>query len=208
MAGMFLAPFGMVISKWAAIEAFITAPFGLIFIVILAFGGSFTVFYWSKWMGKIISVMRNQEVVEDSVKKEKWAVLYILTGLVVGVCLVFPLISTYLIEPFIMNIYGVTTRLSQANFAIMIMMICLLLIMPFSMLFYRTGSKHVSPYMGGRTTENEMRFSGTFGTMRELSLSNYYMEKYFGEDKVFYIGTLLCWGLLLIAGIILAGMIL
>jgi len=87
MAGMFLAPFGMVISKWAAIEAFITAPFGLIFIAILAFGGSFTVFYWSKWMGKIISVMRHQEVVEDTVKKEKWAVLYILTGLVVGVCL-------------------------------------------------------------------------------------------------------------------------
>ncbi len=208
MAGMFLAPFGMVISKWAAIEAFITAPFGLIFIAILAFGGSFTVFYWSKWMGKIISVMRHQEVVEDTVKKEKWAVLYILTGLVVGVCLAFPLISTYLIEPFIMNIYGVTTRLSQANFAIMIMMICLLLIMPFSMLFYRTGSKHVSPYMGGRTMESEMRFSGTFGTMRELSLSNYYMEKYFGEDKVFYIGTLLCWGLLLIAGIILAGVVL
>ena len=208
MAGMFLAPFGMVISKWAAIEAFITAPFGLIFIAILAFGGSFTVFYWSKWMGKIISVMRNQEVIEGTVKKEKWAVLYVLTGLVVGVCLAFPLISTYLIEPFIMNIYGVTTRLSQANFAIMIMMICLLLIMPLSMLFYRTGSKHVSPYMGGRTTENEMRFSGTFGTMRELSLSNYYMEKYFGEDKVFYIGTLLCWGLLLIAGILLAGVIL
>jgi ech hydrogenase subunit A len=208
MAGMFLAPFGMVISKWAAIEAFITAPYGLIFIAILAFGGSFTVFYWSKWMGKIISVMRHQEVVEDTVKKEKWAVLYILTALVVGVCLAFPLISTYLIEPFIMNIYGVTTGLSQANFAIMIMMICLLLIMPFSMLFYRTGSKHVSPYMGGRTTEGEMKFSGTFGTMRELSLSNYYMEKYFGEDKVFYIGTLLCWGLLLIAGIILAGVIL
>jgi ech hydrogenase subunit A len=208
MAGMFLAPFGMVISKWAAIEAFITAPFGLIFIAILAFGGSFTVFYWSKWMGKIISVMRHQEVVEDTVKKEKWAVLYVLTALVVGVCLLFPLISTYLIEPFIMNIYGVTTRLSQANFAIMIMMICLLLIMPFSMLLYRTGSKHVSPYMGGRSTENEMKFSGTFGTMRELSLSNYYMEKYFGEDKVFYIGTLLCWGLLLIAGIILAGVVL
>jgi len=208
MAGMFLAPFGMVISKWAAIEAFITAPYGLIFIAILAFGGSFTVFYWSKWMGKIISVMRHQEVIEDTVKKEKWAVLYILTALVVGVCLAFPLISTYLIEPFILNIYGVTTGLSQANFAIMIMMICLLLIMPLSMLFYRTGSKHVSPYMGGRTTEGEMKFSGTFGTMRELSLSNYYMEKYFGEDKVFYIGTLLCWGLLLIAGILLAGVIL
>lgn len=208
MAGMFLAPFGMVISKWAAIEAFITAPFGLVFIAILAFGGSFTVFYWSKWMGKIISVMRHQENLEETVKSEKWAVLYTLTGLVVLVCLLFPLISTYLIEPFIMNIYGVTAGLAQANLAIMIMMLCLLMIMPFSLLFYRNGSTHVPPYMGGRPTESEMKFLGTFGTMRELSLSNYYMERYFGEDRVFYIGVLLCWGLLLIAGIILAGVVL
>jgi ech hydrogenase subunit A len=207
MAGMFLAPFGMVISKWAAIEAFITAPFGLIFIAILAFGGSATVFFWSKWMGKIISVMRDQKVIEDTVAKEKWIVLYILTGLVVVVCLIFPLISSVLIEPFVMNIYGQTTRLSQANLTIMLMMLCLLMIMPFSMLFYRKGVNPATPYMGGRSMDGPMHFVGSMGVSREIVLSNYYLEKVFGEERMFMIGASLCWALLLFAGIILLGVI-
>src|SRR5512136_2152834 len=173
MAGMFLAPFGMVISKWAAIEAFIqAAPFGLIFIGILAFGGSATVFFWSKWMGKIISVMRDQNVIEDTVAKEKWAVLYILTGLVVIVCLIFPLISSILIEPFVLNIYGQTTRLAQANLSIMLMMLCLLMVMPFSMLFYGKGTQPPAlPYMGGRAMNDSMHFAGSIGISREVVLS-------------------------------------
>jgi len=208
MAGMFLAPFGMVISKWAAIEAFITAPFGLIFIAILAFGGSATVFFWSKWMGKIISVMRDQKVIEDTVAKEKWVVLYILTGLVVVVCLIFPLISSVLIEPFIMNIYGQTARLSQANLTIMLMMLCLLMIMPFSMLFYRKGVNPATPYMGGRPMDGPMHFAGSMGVSREIVLSNYYLEKVFGEERMFMVGASLCWALLLFAGVILLGVIL
>ena len=209
MAGMFLAPFGMVISKWAAIEAFITAPFGLIFIAILAFGGSATVFFWSKWMGKIISVMRDQTLMEDTVKKEKWVVLYILTGLVVVVCLIFPLISSVLIEPFVLNIYGQTARLAQANLTIMIMMLCLLMIMPFSMLFYgKSAQPPVLPYMGGRPMDGPMHFAGSLGVSREIVLSNYYLEKTFGEQRLFMIGASLCWGLLLIAGILLLGVIL
>jgi ech hydrogenase subunit A len=208
MAGMFLAPFGMVISKWAAIEAFITAPFGLIFIAILAFGGSATVFFWSKWMGKIISVMRDQKVIEDTVAKEKWVVLYILTGLVVVVCLIFPLISSVLIEPFVMNIYGQTARLSQANLTIMLMMLCLLMIMPFSMLFYRKGVNPATPYMGGRPMDGPMHFVGSMGVSREIVLSNYYLEKVFGEERMFMVGASLCWALLLFAGIILLGVIL
>lgn len=207
IAGMFLAPFGMVISKWAAIEAFINAPFGLVFIAILAFGGSLTVFFWSKWMGKIISVTHDQEVVENSVVKEKWAVLYILTGLVVVVALIFPLISSVLIEPFVMNIYGMTTRLAQANLTIMIMMLCLLMIMPFSMLFYRTGSRTVPPYMGGRPAVNGAGFAGSMGVSRELVLSNYYLENWFGEERLFFIGVAICWGLLLLSGVLLAGVI-
>jgi ech hydrogenase subunit A len=209
MAGMFLAPFGMVISKWAAIEAFITAPFGLVFIALLAFGSSATVFFWSKWMGKIISVMRDQTVVEDTVKKEKWVVLYLLTGLVIGVCLIFPLISSVLIEPFVMNIYGQTALLAQANVTIMIMMLCLLMIMPFSMLFYRkSGQPAMSPYMGGTPMEDSMHFTGSMGISRELVLSNYYLEKSFGEKRLSRIGTSLCGGLLIVVGIMLMGAIL
>ena len=208
MAGMFLAPFGMIISKWAAIEAFTAAPFGLVFITILAFGGSASLFFWSKWMGKIISVMRNQENVEGSIKTEMWAVLSILTALVVVVALIFPLISSMLIEPFVMHIYGETTRLAQANLTIMILMLALLMIMPFSMLFQRRDQVFTPPYMGGRPTVGEMKFAGSMGTTRDLVLSNYYMRNYFGEEKLFMIGVLLCWGLVLIAGVMIAGVIL
>jgi ech hydrogenase subunit A len=208
MAGMFLAPFGMVISKWAAIEAFIIAPFGLIFIAILAFGGSVTVFFWCKWMGKIISVMRNQTVIEGTGTKENYGVLYILTGLVVVVCLIFPLISSTLIEPFVLNIYGQTTRLAQANLTIMVMMLCLLMIMPFSMLFYRKGVTPATPYMGGVPMNDPMHYAGSMGVSRELVLSNYYLEKTFGEERLFMVGAAVCWALLLVAGILLLGVIL
>ena len=208
MAGMFLAPFGMVISKWAAIEAFIQAPFGLIFIAILAFGGSVTVFFWSKWMGKIISVMRDQKLVEGTMAEERYTALYILTGLVIVVCLIFPLISSVLIEPFVLGIYGQTARLAQANLTIMLMMLCLLMIMPFSMLFYRRPAAPATPYMGGRPMIDSMHFAGAIGTSREVVLSNYYLEKVFGEERLFNAGTSLCWGLLLIAGIMLLGVIL
>ena len=142
-------------------------------------------------------------------KKEKWAVLYILTGLVVVICLIFPLISSVLIEPFVLNIYGQTARLSQANLTIMIMMLCLLMIMPFSMLFYGKGTEPPAlPYMGGRAMNDTMHFAGSLGISREVVLSNYYLEKTFGEERLFMIGTSLCWGLLLFAGIMLLGVIL
>ncbi|MGD0534853.1 MAG: proton-conducting transporter membrane subunit [Methanoregula sp.] len=208
MAGMFLAPFGMIISKWAAIEAFITAPFGLVFIVILAFGGSASLFFWCKWMGKIISVMRHQENLETGIRPEKWAVLYILTGLVVIVALIFPLISSALIEPFVMQIYGETTRLAQANITIMLLMLGLLIIMPFSMLFTGKAPRMAPPYMGGMTTEGGMKYTGSMGISHDLVLSNYYLKNYFGEEKLFMTGTLVCWGLILIALIMIVGVIL
>ncbi len=207
IAGMFLAPFGMLISKWVAIEAFIDAPFGIIFVTILAFGGSITVLFWSKWMGKIISITQYGKRVEGNIRSEKWFVLYLLTGLTVLVCLIFPLISSVLIEPFVLSVYGYTTRLAQDNIMIMVMMLFLLMIMPLSMLFYRNGVKELTPYMGGRPTTPDMKFAGSMGMVRESSFSNYYFEQYCGESRLLMAGTGLCLGLILIGATLLLGVI-
>ena len=54
MAGMFLAPFGMLISKWAVLKAVVDAyPSLSVFIV---FGSAATLFFWVKWMGKLLEV--------------------------------------------------------------------------------------------------------------------------------------------------------
>ena len=50
MMSMLLPPFGMLLSKWMAIEATIRSPLILVFIIL---GSALTVFFWSKWIGRI-----------------------------------------------------------------------------------------------------------------------------------------------------------
>ena len=102
IAGMFLAPFGMLISKWATLRAFIDVQFGLILVAIVAFGSAVTLFFLTKWMGKLIAVPSPQKNQEGGVDREEIGVLYALTVLTVGVCLLFPLISSVLIDHYVM----------------------------------------------------------------------------------------------------------
>nr|WP_209672991.1 proton-conducting transporter membrane subunit [Methanolinea mesophila] len=208
IAGMFLAPFGMLISKYVALEAFVEAQFGLIFVAILAFGGSITVFFWSKWMGKIISVDPTVSELKDSVHKEMLMILTVLTGLTVLVTLLFPVISASLIEPFVLQVYGHSTGLSQDNLTIMVMMLFLLMIMPLSMLWYGRDQKTVPAYMGGRPATAGLAFAGSMGVQRQTSLINYYFVDLFGERRLLMAGTALCFGLVLLAGILAVGVVL
>ena len=192
IAGMFLAPFGMLISKWAAIRAFIDAPYGFVFVIILAFGSAMTVFFWAKWMGKIIAVTSDSKNIEGEVDHSEWAALVSLAGLSFITTLIFPLLSTKLLEPFLMQNYGHVAQLSQDNIIIMILMLLLLVILPLSILIPKSKHKHVDPYMGGRTTTHDMRFSGSLGVQKKTVLSNYYLHEFFGETKLRTAGIWIC----------------
>jgi len=192
IAGMFLAPFGMLISKWAAIRAFIDVPYGFLFVIILAFGSAMTVFFWAKWMGKIIAVTSDSKNIEGEVDHSEWAALVSLAGLSFITTLIFPLLSTKLLEPFLMQNYGNVAQLSQDNITIMILMLLLLIILPLSILIPQRKHKHVAPYMGGRTTTHDMRFSGSLGVQKKTVLSNYYLHEYFGETKLRTAGIWIC----------------
>ena len=202
IAGMFLAPFGMLISKWAAIEAFVQVPFGLIFIAILAYGSALTVFFWAKWMGKLVTVTRGRERVEKGFFEESWAPLYIITGLVAAVVLLFPVISTALIEPYVLAIYGITAHLAEANVAIMLLMMTLLLILPVSFLLFRRSAKHLPAYMSGRPATPDLQFAGSLGLTREAQTRNYYLTEYFGEAKLFLPGAVICAALILVSWVL------
>ncbi|MDD4255827.1 MAG: proton-conducting transporter membrane subunit [Methanofollis sp.] len=205
MAGMFLAPFGMLISKWAAIEAFIVAPLGLIFVMILAFGGAVTVFFWAKWMGKIIEVTPFGENLEGTVSTGKWVVLGSLTAMTVLAALLFPLISSFLVEPYVLGIFNETARLAQDNVIIMVLMIALLLVLPLSYLSYRKQGRTMPAYMGGRPTTPDMKFLGSLGIEREMTMRNYYFTDLFGEAKLLKVGNPLCILLILAAIAVIAG---
>jgi ech hydrogenase subunit A len=196
IAGMFLAPFGMLISKWAAIQAFIDAPFGFIFVIIIAFGSALTLFFWAKWMGRLLVITPEQENLEKSIDSNIWIALISLAGLTAITCFIFPVISSTLIEPFLLQTYGSVAGLSQDNIIIMIMMLFMIVLLPLSILLPSRKHRHLTPYMGGMTTNADMSFYGAIGLKREMKLSNYYMSPWFGEVKLQTLGIYICTGLI------------
>ncbi len=192
IAGMFLAPFGMLISKWAAIQAFIDAPFGLAFVVILIFGSALTLFFWAKWMGKLLVITPNVENVEGAVDKNEWIALVSLAGLTTVTAFIFPVISSVLIEPFLRANYGSVALLSQDNIIIMVMMLFLIVLLPLSILLPHRKHRNLPPYMGGVATTPDMHFASSLGVQTEMKLANYYVGPWFGEPRLARAGVWLC----------------
>lgn len=192
IAGMFLAPFGMLISKWAAIQAFIDAPFGLAFVVILIFGSALTLFFWAKWLGKLLVIIPDAENVEGLVDTNEWIALVSLAGLTVITCFIFPVISSMLIEPFLLANYGSVALLSQDNIIIMVMMLFLIVLLPLSILLPHRKHRNLPPYMGGVATTPDMHFASSLGVQTEMKLANYYVGPWFGEPRLARAGVWLC----------------
>ena len=185
MAGMFVAPFGMLISKWAALKALVDV--NPVLAIIVAFGSAATLFFWTKWMGKLMSVI-GQKVdteLEKKVSITEWSSLYILAAMTILVCGLFPLLSNAFIEPYIIAIYGQSTSMSQDNVLIMAIMLALVMLMPLSLLFYGKNLRYADAYLGGtNVVHDNSKFSGSMGVTKDVTMKNYYLDDYFGEARL------------------------
>lgn len=185
MAGMFLAPFGMIISKFITLKAFVESNPAMA--IILAYGSAATVFFWTKWMGKIISIRHGvTEVMEHRVSRWEWITLGMLAVATVGVCLTFPFISVHIINPYLLEMFGRIPVVDTFNVLIVfIIMVGLLIILPLGLLYYAFINKHykrVGTYLGGGNIDN-VTFEGAMASTQAIELRNYYLTKYFGEER-------------------------
>ncbi len=190
MAGMFLAPFGMIISKFITLKAFIDSnPF---MAVILAYGSAATIFFWIKWMGKIMTIRHGvAEVVEHRVSRWEWTTLTILAAATVLVCLAFPFITFHVIDPYLEEMFGRAPVVDTFNLLIVFfIMLGLLIILPLGLLYYAfvdKSYKRVGTYLGGGNID-DTTFEGAMASKQTIELKNYYLEKYFGEERLFNVG--------------------
>jgi ech hydrogenase subunit A len=182
IAGMFLAPFGMLISKWACLKALIDAS--PILAVLLAYGSAPTLFFWSKWMGKLLSVSSNAVAMESPVDTNEATALTSLAIPTILTCLLFPLIASVAIEPYISNLYGQTMSLSRGNNIIMTIMLGLIILVPLGFVFYPRKQKHVSSYLAGANVSGSASFLGAMGVVKDVATRNYYLSAAFGEAKL------------------------
>ncbi len=191
IAGMFLAPFGLLISKWAALEALITVnPFLPIFVV---FGSSATLFFWAKWMGKIIGAEPGARPMPDDTHSLELIVLAVLTALVIVCCAVFPWIAEALIDPYVISMYGRTMVIDREMMVVMGIMLLLVALLPLSLL-YRGGEqfRRVSPYLAGANHEHPYRFTGSAGKEYPMTMKNYYLAQYLPDGTIRMWGSVLC----------------
>ena len=200
MAGMFLAPFGMIISKFVTLKAFVDA--NPVMAVILAYGSGATVFFWAKWMGKIMSIKHGvTEVMEHLVSRWEWITLYILAVSTVVVCLAFPLISSGLIDPYLAERFNKIPVPDTFNvLMIFVVMLGLLVLLPLGLFYYafvNKNYKRVGTYLGGCNID-DITFEGAMASTQAIQLKNYYLERYFGEGRLFMIGVLVSLTLLFV----------
>ena len=157
IAGMFIAPFGMLISKWAALEALIKANPLIAFFVV--FGSSATLFFYTKWMGKLIMIILPGNPQEQHVSRDEWFTMGMLSVLTVIVCIAFPVISSNLIDPYIRFVYQHTASMSRGNILIMLIMMAMILLLPLQILLQNKDKKRVMTYLcGANITENELAY--------------------------------------------------
>ena len=190
IAGMFLAPFGMLISKWAAMTSFVDSEY-IVLIACIVFGSAVTSFYWTKWLGKLACTASNAENCEETVHKQEWFVLGCLAILTIAVCVLYPVMSSEAIVPYLEGVFDVGSGalvplLESNNMYIIILMVIVLVLLPLPF-FGRTKKKVVPNYMAGVGIDDQS-YVGSMGTTVDVSLRNWYMNPWFGESRVGRIG--------------------
>jgi len=205
IAGMFLAPFGMLISKWAAMKAFIDSG-NMMIVIMVAFGSSVTLFFWTKWLGKLLGSFSALKTEPHEISRSQKYPLYALAAMVVGICLSYPLISTYIIIPYLENSAFVEpiSPLSRLNNTLALTMMGALFILPLILIpVYRRNRIQRAPiYLSGLNTGDSQTFYGSMGNIRRAEQENWYMEKYFGERVLLRDSIILLW-LILLAGLVI-----
>lgn len=197
IAGMFLAPFGMVISKAVTLKALVDIH--PLLGVALAFGGGAVTFFYTKWMGKTLMVTPAVENKEGEISLWEWVTLTGLSFLTIAVCLSFPLISSGLVDPYIASVYGVSPTIEKSTLIlIVVIMTSLLVIFPVGVIYNarRRDYRLVGPYLSGVNVE-ETSFAGAMGSTLHPDARNYYLARWFGEPLLLQ-GGLLCAGFFII----------
>jgi ech hydrogenase subunit A len=208
IAGMFIAPFGIVVAKWTAIRAFLEVPGfeGATFLIIMAFGSSLTIFYWGKLLIKILS-MRSIEPyersVEDRVTRYEWFSEIALAVGVIGITAGIGWISDHVVGPYALAAFSATPRVFlNLNPAMIIVMLVAVLFLPALALWASVRSNYdlADFYTSGRTANAGHLMGAALGGTRTVTLRNYYLEGVIDGSLVFRSGTAVC-------GVILTAMV-
>ncbi len=183
IAGMYLAPFGMLISKWVALKAFVDSG-NFVLVLCIAYGSATTMFYWTKWLAKLLCYHIPRETVEDVTNKDEYVSMFFHAVLMLLLCLLLPLVAIWVVNPIVRELFGNSTDvLSMSVLTTMAIMLISIFIVPVVMFFIsrRSHSELVPIYMNGINEGDNRFFLNSYGEKEHLYLSNWYLRFEFGR---------------------------
>jgi ech hydrogenase subunit A len=157
-------------------------------VVFIVFGSAATLFFWVKWMGKLLEVVGPHERIPEEFGPTQSVALYGLSAATFLTCLLFPLISTTFVEPYVLSVYGQAASMTQGNIIIMLIMMAMIMLFPLSFINYGRGVKVMDAYLGGANLQSSVRFLGSANQPQTVVMNNYYLTNFFNEK------TLARWG--------------
>lgn len=199
IAGMYLAPFGMLISKWAALRASVNEH-NILLALLICFGSATTMFYWTKWLNRLISAT-TEPPIRDITKKNEQISLVIHAILMLALCILFPVLSTFYVEPLLTEMFGyATAALPGRLLYVLIVVIVVIFAVPF---FANRFTKNIATnqklsYMSGANRGDNRDFTDSFGEAKELQLSNWYFKNFVGQRKLMMPSSLVAAAVILV----------
>ena len=198
--GMFVAPFGMLISKWATLVSFAETG-NVVFLILLAFGSAATFFFWAKWLGKLAGVAQKAENVEAGVHRSEWFAIGSIAVLMLACCLGLPAISLGVVSPYLEATFGSNPQfLGVDNMLIMAVIVAFIAIVFLTPWGRASKKRRVEVYLGGTCTDpDSRRFHGSMGRTMTSTKRNWYMQDIFPEHALTNVGVIVCLGIILMA---------
>lgn len=182
---MFIAPFGMLLAKWASLVSFVDGGH-IVLIMLLAFGSAATFMFWAKWMGKLSGIAATPQNDELTVHKSEWGAIVTMVLLVFVGCIGLPVISNALVEPYLLGVFGADLQtISDDNLWISAFLSAVVIFVLLVGLERKARSRRVGVYLSGVTVNSDQRqFVNSMSGVSTATARNWYMEQAFGEEKL------------------------
>lgn len=192
MISMLLPPFGVLITKWIAMEAAVHLPVVLIMIIC---GSAFTVVFWAKWIGIILTMSYKVRYHAEKLTMSVKSSLSLLVMMVLSASIFIMPLYNYFIRPYFYGQFETANDLITGksglltigfnSLAVFGTMLLIVLLIP---IFLRTtkSQRIKPPYLCGENTSDArgIEFTGPGESIDNVIVHNYYFKGIFGEENL------------------------
>lgn len=201
ICAMFLAPFGMLVSKWAALKSFIDSN-NIILVCFICFGSATTMVYWTKWLCKVLACTPHTKHYDDITTSGQWVSLKLHAAMTLVLCASFPFVARQVLEPLLERMFFVETVsvLQFSDMIIVVIMLIIIFVVPFISKFLadHLRAENSLNYLGGINMGDNKTFEDSFHNNRKMYLSGWYMEGIFSSSKMWLPTAFICTAIILI----------